>query len=99
MPAVHLLGHAHSKTHDVLFFYSKSSSYQFYPERMREPRSEKTVLRIQNPKGARISADNKAKLPTDVWPIAALTPMATERLRYPTQKPEALFGTHYHGKF
>jgi site-specific DNA-methyltransferase (adenine-specific) len=80
----------YAKKHDILFYYSKTKDYRFYPERIREPRSEKAMQRAQNPKGARISADNTTKLPTDVWQIPALNPMAIERLGYPTQKPEAL---------
>jgi len=48
------------------------------------------LKRAQNPQGARISSDNLYKLPTDVWNIRALNPMAKERLGYPTQKPEEL---------
>lgn len=80
----------YAKKHDVLLYYTKSSHYHFYPELIREPRSDKSMQRAQNPKGARISADNTTKLPTDVWSIPALNPMSRERLGYPTQKPEAL---------
>jgi hypothetical protein len=54
------------------------------------PRTEKSLERARNPKGARISMDMTLKLPTDVWDVPALNPMAVERTGYETQKPEAL---------
>jgi hypothetical protein len=48
------------------------------------------MKRAQNPIGARITADDTDKLPTDVFQIPALNPMAKERLGYTTQKPIAL---------
>ncbi|HPK27412.1 MAG TPA: site-specific DNA-methyltransferase, partial [Anaerolineaceae bacterium] len=80
----------YARKHDTLLFYSKSGDYQFFPNRVREPRTEKAMARAKNPKGARISQDDDTKLPTDVWQIAALNPMSTERLYFPTQKPEEL---------
>lgn len=80
----------YSRKHDVILFYAKGKDYKFYPERIKEERSEKSLLRAKNPKGARISITNTDKLPTDVWRIPALNPMDKERLGYPTQKPEAL---------
>lgn len=80
-----------SNKHDTIFFYSKSGNYIFYPERIKEERTEKSLKRAENQKGARISSDDKMKLPTDVWKeINALNPMEKERMNYPTQKPEAL---------
>ena len=79
-----------ARKHDTLLFYRKTDRYQFFPNRVREQRTEKAMKRAQNPTGARISADNTTKLPTDVWNIPALNPMAKERLNYPTQKPEGL---------
>ncbi len=80
-----------AKKHDIIFWYSKSKTGSiFHPERIPEPRAEKALLRAQNPKGARIDPDNTTKLPSDVWEIPALNPMAIERSGYPTQKPEAL---------
>ena len=76
-----------ARKHDTLLFYTKTNEYKFYPERVKEERTEKSLERAKNPKGARIDADNLLKLPTDVWDIPALNPMAVERLDYPTQKP------------
>lgn len=80
-----------SKKHDIIFFYSKNNYYNFYPDNIMMQRTEKSLKRALNPKGARISIDNQKKLPMDVWvDIQALNPMAKERLGYPTQKPVAL---------
>ena len=79
-----------ARKHDVILYYTKSDIFTFNPDEIREPRTEKSLKRAQNPNGARISADNVDKLPTDVFQIPALNPMAIERLGYPTQKPEAL---------
>lgn len=80
----------YAKKHDTIFFYTKSDEYKFYPDRVKEPRTEKSVKRAQNPKGARITSENTDKLPTDVFQIQALNPMSKERIGYPTQKPLAL---------
>ncbi len=80
----------YARKHDVLLFYTRSEHYHFYPERIKEPRSEKALQRARHQKGARINTNDTTKLPTDVWQIAALNSMATERLGYPTQKPLAL---------
>ncbi|HEY0070648.1 MAG TPA: site-specific DNA-methyltransferase, partial [Chloroflexia bacterium] len=80
----------YAKKHDVLLYYTKSSRYNFYPDRIKEPRSEKALARARNPKGARISSGDTTKLPTDVWTIPALNPMSVERSGYPTQKPADL---------
>ena len=81
-----------SKKHDVILFFSQSDAFNFYPDSIRMPRTEKALTRAKNPKGARISASNKTKLPMDVWiDIQALNPVASERAGYPTQKPLALY--------
>lgn len=80
----------YARKHDVLLFYTCAEQYRFHPERIKEPRSEKALQRARHQKGARISANDTMKLPTDVWRIDALNPMAAERQGYPTQKPLAL---------
>ena len=80
-----------AKKHDVILFYNKSINYNFYPENVKITRTEKSLKRAKNPKGARISINNTTKLPMDVWTdIQVLNPMSNERLGYPTQKPVAL---------
>ena len=81
-----------AKKHDTLLFYSRSDKYHFFSERIRVPRTPKSLKRAANPKGARISASDKDKLAPDVWTdVPAINPMAKERLGYPTQKPRALY--------
>jgi DNA modification methylase len=79
-----------ARKHDVILFYTKSDNFTFNSNEIREPRTEKSLKRAQNPTGARITVEDVDKLPTDVFQIPALNPMAVERLGYPTQKPEAL---------
>jgi len=79
-----------ARKHDTILFYSKTSKYNFFPDRIMEDRTEKSLKRAQNPNGARIASSDTQKLPTDVWQIQALNPMAIERTGYPTQKPEEL---------
>ena len=86
-----------NKKHDIIYFYSKSSSFTFNASEVLEDRqkSEATENRLKY-KGALITDGNKGRggeelaLPTDVWYIATINGMATERLNYPTQKPEEL---------
>jgi site-specific DNA-methyltransferase (adenine-specific) len=80
----------YARKHDVIFFFTKTNSFTFNSDAIREPRTEKSLKRAKNPKGARIGIENTEKLPTDVFQIQALNPMAKERMGYPTQKPEAL---------
>ncbi len=77
-----------ARKHDTVLFYVRTENYVFNANDVKVPRSEKSLKRAQNPKGARISANDKTKLATDVWTdIPAINPMAKERLGYPTQKP------------
>ena len=79
--------HWYGRKHDCILFYTKSDSYIFEPNRVLMPRTVKALERARNPKGARITADDKEKLPMDVWTdIPALNPMSNERTGYPTQK-------------
>jgi site-specific DNA-methyltransferase (adenine-specific) len=80
----------YSRKHDTILFYTKGKDWTFNSEAIKIRRSEKSLKRAQNPKGARISADDVYKNPDDVLIIPQMNPMAKERLGYPTQKPEAL---------
>jgi len=79
-----------ARTHDTLLFYSKGDEFTYNWEEARAVRTEGALKRAQNPKGARIKADDLYKVPPDVVIIQQMNPMARERLGYPTQKPEAL---------
>lgn len=78
------------RKHDVIFWYSKSSAYKFYPERILVPRTDEVLRRIKSGTPGATRAATLEKLPDDVFDIQALNAMAKERLGYPTQKPEAL---------
>lgn len=78
-----------SRKHDTILIYGKTSEHVFNVVDV--PRSEKSIARARNPKGARIARDDTTKMAMDVWvDIPALNPQAKERLGYPTQKPLAL---------
>ena len=79
-----------SKKHDNIYFYAKSNQTNVDFTQIKDKRTEKAMLRAQNPNGARISIENDTKIPMDVWQVQALNPMSKERTGYPTQKPLAL---------
>ena len=77
-----------AKKHDTILFYSKTNRYNFFPDKIKDDRTEKSLLRARNPKGARYDVKDNKKLPMDVWQkIPALNPMSKERTGWPTQKP------------
>ena len=80
----------YARKHDILLFYSKSTTWTFNGDAIKIPRTAKSLKRAENPIGARISADDTEKHPNDVLIIQQMNPMAKERLGYPTQKPIAL---------
>ena len=90
------LGKKHfGRKHDTIFWYSKSDSYKFYPDRVREEYSEATkerfkskVKNIRNGKDFGEQNLNKdGKFPEDVFNISIEAPSSNERTGYPTQKP------------
>ncbi len=89
--------------HDVIFWYSMSSSYKF--SQVKEKRAEgpvrqikrawdKDTGRIVNVKGADgkvVYQETDEKTVDDVWRLSMLQPAdRTQNLGYPTQKPESL---------
>ncbi|MBK1641539.1 site-specific DNA-methyltransferase [Chromatium okenii] len=78
------------RKHDIIFLYIKSKKYQFYPQRVLVPRTDEVLRRIKSGTPGATRAVTIEKLPDDIFDIQALNAMATERLGYPTQKPEAL---------
>ena len=79
-----------ARKHDTIYFYAKSPAMMPDFSEVRDKRTEKSMKRAQNAKGARISADNDTKIPVDVWIIPAINSMARYRTGYPTQKPPEL---------
>ncbi|MCL1909340.1 MAG: restriction endonuclease [Kiritimatiellaeota bacterium] len=78
------------RKHDIIFWYSKTNSYQFFPDNVRVPRTDEVIRRIKSGTPGATRATTLDKLPDDVFMIQALNAMDKERLGYPTQKPEAL---------
>ncbi len=83
------------KMHDVIFFYTKSNEHIFNVQYT--PYTEKSLHRKQNYhtriKGNDVyvtSIDKHGVKENDVWLIPVINSQATERLGYPTQKPETL---------
>ncbi len=86
------------RKHDTLFWYSKSDSWKFYPDRVRDEYASATVERfsatIRNVRDGRDFGDQElnpeGKYPEDVFDISIEAPSANVRTGYPTQKPRAL---------
>lgn len=86
------------RNHDVLFFYTKSEEHTFNVQYV--PLSPSTLKRFGGKRQAFADDDRTRKITTDedstgsympdVWTINALPAASSERLGYPTQKPEAL---------
>jgi len=88
------------RRHDTIFFYTKGKSWTFNVDPVRTAYSDSV---LESPasrydksyRGERVYSGYRpnplGKHPDDVWPIQPLMPSdRTERLGYPTQKPEAL---------
>jgi DNA modification methylase len=95
-----------AQKHDTIYFYSKSENLYFDADSIRLPYSEETVARtnrgasnsgiMANVKGDvserhKNRLNDKGKYPEDYWiDIPRLQGNGSERIGYPTQKPEAL---------
>ena len=75
-----------ARKHDVLLFYSRTPRFTFNPQRERVY-YEKPFFSSAREDAGRHYADVYMR---DVWDIPAVINVASERLGYPTQKPEAL---------
>jgi DNA modification methylase len=88
------------RRHDSIFFYSKGAEWTFNVDPVRTEYSESVMdspasRYDKSYRGDRVYSGYRpnplGKHPDDVWPIQPLMPSdKTERLGYPTQKPEAL---------
>jgi site-specific DNA-methyltransferase (adenine-specific)/adenine-specific DNA-methyltransferase len=86
--------------HDVLLKFSKSSSYVHneIAEKVKVEKKQPVTKKIEgervwlkNDDGSLMYADGAKERPIgDVWTIPIINPVASERLNYPTQKPEKL---------
>ena len=89
-----------ARRHDSIFFYSKGSKWTFNVDPVRTPYSESVMESSasrydKSYRGEKVYSGYRpnplGKHPDDVWPIQPIMPSdKTERLGYPTQKPESL---------
>jgi site-specific DNA-methyltransferase (adenine-specific) len=86
------------RRHDVIFRYSKSQTYKFNLDSVREEYAETTKERfahyignVRKGKDFGVQTLNPlGKQPDDWWQIQPIAPSSKERTGYPTQKPLAL---------
>ncbi|MGE0132404.1 MAG: DNA methyltransferase [Blastocatellales bacterium] len=86
--------------HDMLLKFSKGVSYAHNEivEKVKVEKMQPVTQKIEgkrvwltNPDGSRMYAQGASERPIgDVWTIPIINPVASERLDYPTQKPEKL---------
>jgi DNA modification methylase len=94
-----------ARKHDVILFYSKSSTFHFDPQGIITPRKAGTHMKTTTDADGREYQEKRdgktgkiyryyvdeGTIPTDWWVgIQQINREAAERLGYPTQKPEAL---------
>lgn len=85
----------YSRKHDTILWFAKNTSkHLFYADPVRIPYEGSGGYQTSG-KGVTINGKNYkpnelGKIPEDWWDIAAIPPMSSERLEYPTQKPEEL---------
>jgi len=86
-----------ARQHDIILFYAKSQKAFFDRDSIRIPYSVETLSK--KPSRRVFHHENKSyqqipnplgKVCPDVWDIPFINPFATERVGYPTQKPEVL---------
>ncbi len=92
------------RKHDTIYFYSKSTNYYFNSDSVKIPYNMETVARTQRGAGStglKVKGDAEerhknrldidGKVPEDYWTdIFRIQGNGSERIGYPTQKPEAL---------
>jgi DNA modification methylase len=89
--------------HDVIFWYSTSSSYKFKPVKEKRPdgpvrqirrswdKDTGRIVNVKGPDGKVLYQETDERTVDDVWRLSMLQPAdRTQNLGYPTQKPESL---------
>ncbi len=78
--------------HDIILWYSLSSSSIFHWDDMREDYSPNSnwIKSSESYEDNRYKPDKRGKLMHDVWRLPTINNMAKERTGYPTQKPLVL---------
>lgn len=77
------------RKHDVIFWYTKGSSWHFDPPKM-PARSARMRGQLKKQVDVFVGPPQVHETVADVWDIATINNMAKERTGYPTQKPLAL---------
>lgn len=86
-------GRHFSRKHDSIFIYAKSENFIFNADAVRVPYKQSSGYAkggIVSKAGKKYLPNPLGAIPDDVWDIPIINPMSSERLGYPTQKPEAL---------
>lgn len=92
-----------ASNHDVIFWYRKSDTYRFTPQKERRPegkvrqlkrawdKEKGSIVNVKGPDGKVVYVETDERTVDDVWRISMLQPAdKTENVGFPTQKPEAL---------
>lgn len=84
---------AFNRKHDTILAYSKSPTYTFNVDAVREPYNPNTIKTFaSSPKAGfgKIPDLERGKVPEDWWYFPVVARLHNERTGYPTQKPQAL---------
>ena len=84
---------AFNRKHDTILAYTKSSTYTFNVDAVREPYNPKTIKTFaSSPKAGfgKVPDLERGKVPEDWWYFPVVARLHNERTGYPTQKPQAL---------
>ncbi len=84
---------AFNRKHDTILAYTKSTTYTFNVDAVREPYNPKTIETFaSSPKAGFGKVPNleRGKVPEDWWYFPVVARLHNERTGYPTQKPQAL---------
>jgi site-specific DNA-methyltransferase (adenine-specific) len=84
---------AFNRKHDTLLVYTKSDSYLFNADAVRQPYDPATVRTFSGSARAgfgKVPDLERGKVPEDWWYFPVVARLHHERTGYPTQKPEAL---------
>jgi hypothetical protein len=84
---------AFNRKHDTILAYTKSKTYTFNVDAVRQSYDPKTVKTFESsPKAGfgKVPDLERGKVPEDWWYFPVVARLHSERTGYPTQKPEAL---------
>ena len=79
--------------YDLVLWLTKGRSWRFFADAVRVPYKETSGYArggIVSRSGKRYLPHPLGTIPDDVWDIPMVNPLSSERVGYPTQKPEAL---------